>query len=142
MQELIALHRYYIWANRLRIQFDEALQQESKAGVVPTKDLMRVLVTDSNIFMSYWYSALFVVVEGWGRLQLSDSRIGTLLSSPNVTLLKNYRHGVSHFQPEYFDPKFLDFVTAKGIVPWVRELNLAFGAFFLARLGSGQSERS
>lgn len=134
MQELYALHRYYMWANRLRIQFDEALQREVEAGQFQNQNLSRVMVKDSSIFMSYWYSALFVVVEGWGKLQLSDPRVGALLSSSNVSLLKDYRHAVSHYFPEYFDSKFLNFIEAKGAVSWVRELNLAFGAYFLARL--------
>jgi len=49
------------------------------------------LVHDPGIFMSYWYGALFVVIEGWRELQLSDPSIEPLLASDNVDLLKRYR---------------------------------------------------
>jgi hypothetical protein len=132
MEELASLHRYYIWANRLRIAFDEAARREYESGGAESSNDM--LVRDSMVFLSHWYAALFVVIEGWGRLSLSDSKVGTLLSSPNVTLLKEFRHGVSHFEPTYFSSRFIDFFKAKDIVPWVRELNLAFGAYFLSRM--------
>jgi hypothetical protein len=133
MEELASLHRYYIWANRLRLAFDDAARREYESGASDNHGDM--LVRDSMVFLSHWYAALFVVIEGWGRLSLSDSKVGSLLSSPNVGLLKEFRHGVSHFEPTYFSPRFIDFFAAQGIVPWVRELNLAFGAYFLNRMG-------
>jgi hypothetical protein len=50
--------------------------------------------------MSYWYAALYVVIEGWRDLGLADATIDALLQSPNVDLLKRYRNGVFHFQKD------------------------------------------
>jgi hypothetical protein len=47
-------------------------------------------IHDPGIFMSYWYGGLYVVVEGWRELRLSDPKIDALLTSQNVNLLKRY----------------------------------------------------
>ena len=85
--------------------------------------------------MSYWYGGLFVVIEGWKELQLSDSVIDGLLASPNVELLRRYRNGVFHFQRDYHDQRFHEFMT-QGIdeIVWVRALNEQFGRFFLEQI--------
>jgi hypothetical protein len=129
MEKLLALHRYYIWANRLREHFDSAVSTLT-ASTRPEA----VFIDDRGLFLSHWYAALFVVVEGWQEVQLSDPEINTLLSSPNVDLLRRFRNGVCHYQRNYNDPRFLDLVQAQGVVPWVRQLNLAFGRYFLQKL--------
>jgi hypothetical protein len=95
-----SLHRYYIWANRMRVHFDDKLlvvsEQLRKAPERYTYEFI-----EANLYMSYWYGGLYVVIEGWQRLRLSDSTIDELLASPNVRLLKKYRNGVFHFQKAY-----------------------------------------
>jgi len=85
--------------------------------------------------MSYWYGGLYVVIEGWIELALQDKAVNTLLNSPNVDLLKRYRHGVFHFQKEYYDKRFTEFITeGQNCVVWVRQLREAFSNYFLEKL--------
>jgi hypothetical protein len=35
-------------------------------------------------YVGYWFASLYVVVEGWRAIGLSDERVDGLLSSPNV----------------------------------------------------------
>ena len=87
---------------------------------------------ESRLYMSYWYGGLYVVIEGWKQLKLVDVAVNQLLESPNVGLLKRYRHGVFHFQQNYNDKKFLDFIVeGENCVEWIRQLNQEFGRFFL-----------
>ena len=126
-----ALHRYYIWANRMRTSFDELLQEKQLA----TKPLRKGWDIEANLYMSYWYGGLYVVVEGWKELGLRNDVIDNLLKSPNVELLRRYRNGVFHFQKEYHDERFLGFMRdGRDAVEWVRSLNLEFGRVFLHRL--------
>ena len=129
MTELIALHRYYIWANRLREHFDSAV-----SALPPSARAEAVFVDDRGLFLSFWYAALFVAIEGWQELELADPDIDALLSSPNVDLLRRFRNGVYHYERNYNDPRFLDLLQAQDVVPWVRRLNLAFGRYFLQQL--------
>lgn len=131
MTDLLALHRYYIWANRLREHFDSAI------AVMPLSDQPeRMFADDQGLFLCYWYAALYVVVEGWQELKLADTEIDALLTSPNVDLLRRFRNGVCHYQRNYSDPRFLDLMQAQGVVPWVRPLNQAFGRYFFLNLAS------
>ncbi|MCK5595602.1 hypothetical protein KAI19_05435 [bacterium] len=122
---VVTLHRYYIWANRMRTHFDEVLKSgyktiESEKGI------------EVFLYMSYWYGGLYVVIEGWEELNLSDSKIDNLLNSSNVDLLRRYRNGVFHFQEKYYDKRFLEFmIEGENCANWVRELNKEFGRFFL-----------
>ena len=134
MEDILALHRYYIWANRLREHFDVAI---SRTPLGSNANSQTYFADDVGLFMSHWYAALYVVVEGWKKLELSDPQLDQLLSAPHIELLKRYRNGVYHFQKNYFDPRFSELFEAKeakSVAPWVRELNLGFGRYFLERL--------
>lgn len=121
-----SLHRYYIWANRMRVHFDEILEDDSKDKKI--RDI------ETNMYMSVWYGLLYVVIEGWQKLKLSNKVIDDLLRSDNVQLLKRYRHGTFHFQKRYDDVRFQDFFEKDGTPEWVRSLNKEFGRWFLDEL--------
>jgi hypothetical protein len=126
--EILTLHRYFIWTNQMRAHFDEILSEQQ----CPFEGAAFI---KSILYMSYWYGGLYVVIEGWQKLGLSDIRINELLKSPNVRLLKRYRHGVFHFQRNYHDKRFDEFMS-QGVdeVAWVRTLNEQFGRYFLEQL--------
>lgn len=118
---IFTLHRYFIWANAMRTHFDEVLTQ-------PRNDGWEIR---TRMYMSYWYAGLYVVIEGWRKLHLTDPAIDGLLDSPNVALLRRYRHGVYHFQKDYDDPRFIEFISeGEDVVSWVRSLNEQFGRYF------------
>ena len=56
---LVTLHRYYIWANRLREYFDGALAAH---GPLSASDFPIWFADDLGLFLSHWYAALYVVV--------------------------------------------------------------------------------
>jgi hypothetical protein len=129
--ELFTLHRYFIWANRMRTHFYDLLAKERD----PSTGTAQI---ESFLYMSYWYAGLYVVIEGWQELHLSDSVIDGLLQSPNVKLLRRYRNGVFHFQSDYNDQRFEEFMTqGTDEVAWVRVLNEQFGRYFLEQLNRG-----
>lgn len=98
-REILTLHRYFIWANRMRTEFEGVLERQRIGnGVFPI---------EAHMYMSLWYACLYVVIEGWNTLGLNDEAISVLLKSHNVSLLKRYRNGVFHFQRRYFDQRFL-----------------------------------
>jgi hypothetical protein len=128
MNEKIALHRYWIWANALRTHFDKIIMNNTD---LQHKKGIRWFADYEGVFLSHWYSALYVVVEGWKELRLTDKEINRLLESPNVERLRRFRNGVCHFQPDYLDKKFLGFMAEPTSVEWVRTLNREFGRYFL-----------
>jgi hypothetical protein len=127
-----ALHRYYIWANGMRTHFDYYIKRKNQMD--PS-----IYKIKTNMYMSLWYAALYVVIEGWTTLKLSDPLIDELLKEPYVKLLRKYRNGVCHFQKKYYDERFLEIMgqnkfSAQDSARWVRELNLEFGRYFLSNL--------
>jgi hypothetical protein len=104
---IVALHRYLIWAAQMDTNFKHLLPQGAKATSWWDTDFIA-----SVMYMSYSYATLYVVIEGWRQLKLTDPTIDDLLRSPNVNLLRRFRNGAYHFQPEYFDGRLTDFTAA------------------------------
>lgn len=132
MEEIIALHRYYICANRFRTLFDSLfpLPQDWQENRTPQHSLHG----DLGIFMNHWYAGLYTVVEGWRELKLSDPKIDKLIHSDNVHLLRKFRNTVYHYQRDYYDKRYLEFLQgAMEKVPWIWELNRELGLYFLKR---------
>ncbi len=130
--EIHTLHRYFIWANRMRTHFDEILQKISELENHQEKnDEAKKFEIESFMYLSLWYATLNTVIEGWQELGLKDPGIELLLQSNNSKLLKKYRHGVLHFQRNYFDQRFVGFMESNDSVEWVRNLNKEFGRYFL-----------
>ena len=120
--EVFTLHKYFIHANFMRHRFFEKAVAEG-----PAKEL----VSESKLFMDAWYVGLYVVIEGWKTLNLTDSTIDELLRSPNGELLRRYRNGICHFQRKYFDDRFMALIQEKSVVMWLQVLNREFGRFLL-----------
>jgi hypothetical protein len=133
-EELLSLHRYYIWANRMREHFDQVIRRRGQTGL---ESILGDGTMDTEImmYMSLWYGGLYVVVEGWQKLGLSDPEIDPLLSSPNTAKLRIYRHGTFHYQKNYWSETFLKFMRdGESTATWVRQLTKAFGRYFLVTM--------
>ena len=124
-----ALHRYFIWADRMRFHFDQELGKRGQS--VPSTDPPTI---EEFMYMSMWYAQLYAVVEGWRELKLRDRKVDGLLDqSEHIELLRRYRNGVNHFQKDYFDLRFTEFVAKENSAAWVRTLNKALSDYFLSR---------
>jgi len=69
-----ALHRYFIWANRMRHHLDEIINRAKISPALDERDGI-----ETFLYMSYWYGGLYVVVEGWRELDLHDQEIDGLV---------------------------------------------------------------
>ena len=127
--ELCALHRYWIWSNTLRMKFVATLDSAPKKI-----ENGEGFISENAVFMSYWYTSLYVVVEGYKELKLSDPVVDALLESELVDSLRLYRNGTAHFQKNYFDEKFHSFISQNESAIWVTNLCNALGQFLLEEL--------
>jgi hypothetical protein len=85
-EEEYTLHRYYIWADRMRLHFDQELRRRNT-----TSDQLELSV-EEFMYISLWYAQLYTVVEGWKNLRLQDSVVDNLLlQTDQVDLLRRYR---------------------------------------------------
>jgi hypothetical protein len=96
--QLLTLHRYFIWAERMRFHFERSLLIDDEPRLAK-KDLLEEPhnLINGFMFMSLWYALLYSVVEGWKALKLQDGEVDRLLSAPDVSLLREYRNSALHF---------------------------------------------
>ncbi len=124
MHELFSLHKYFVYQDTIRLQFEKYLMNKelnnSKAY--------------TNIYLDLWYGTLFVVAEWWKELRLEDDKINSLLKSSNYELLRRYRNCVFHFQKDWHDPRFDDFHKEDSTVDWTIKLHTELWRFFLEKI--------
>ena len=136
-EAVFTLHRYFIWANKMREHFYEKVKLV--VALPEPRDRFASETIEADLYMSFWYGELYVVIEGWQELKLTDPSIDSLLASPNVDLLRLYRNGVFHFQKDYFDKRFMGFMKdGQEPAAWAGALNRAFGTYFLSRKGNNE----
>jgi len=123
---VFTLHRYFLQANRMRTLFYAQLQADGAAAADSDG------WTEQFVDMALWYGCLYVVIEGWQELGLTDPGVDALLDLEKTARLKRFRNGVFHFQANYWDERFVAFMQQDAAsAQWARELNSAFGRFFL-----------
>jgi hypothetical protein len=111
----------------MRTHFDECLNECSKDESKYDHDMSIEL----TMYMSLWYGMLYVVIEGWRKMNLKDAQVDLFLKNKNVERLKDYRNGTFHFHERYWNRKIKPFLTEQTSADWVRKLNLEFGRYFL-----------
>ena len=115
-------HKYFIWADTMRLQLDRILLRKRRT----TRDTLKLVM-----YRSLWYGMLYAVIEGIKRLNIKDSRINRLLKSRNTYLLEGFRHSVLHYQTEYHEERFVNFLNKKSTDRWVRRLHFEIGRYFI-----------
>jgi hypothetical protein len=95
---------------------------------------IRFLLSDTGLFMSSWYAALQVVVEGYKELKLKDSIIDELLESPHFQDLRRFRNGTYHFQKGCLSPKLTEIHEDPDHVEWLRSLHRSLGGYLLDKV--------
>jgi hypothetical protein len=126
-KDIMALHRYFMWGGEMAGHY-RTLRDEARS------DQERVDANFLRPYMPYWFATTYILIEGWKRLQLEDVTVDALLSKQEyVKLVKRYRHGVFHFHPEYYDPKFREmWDRGHESADWVLDVWNAFDRFFRA----------
>jgi len=66
---------------------DEALKSRT-----PSTERFQV-----EMYLDYWYAAIFAAVDGYEKLALTDPEVERLRNDPLYTKLRSYRAGVYHF---------------------------------------------
>lgn len=126
------LYSHWIKADSINYHLRRSLRHGPEVESGMTDDLNALAQTISTMHaLSVWYGLLWVVVEGYRELKLSDEKIDALLASDDMTSsFRRFRNAVFHFQGEPLSPKLIDFITAPASEKWVNELNRSFNRFF------------
>ena len=125
--KLVLLHRYYLWAYRMRAHLVEL-------GRAPVKtEELRQWSVRTTMYTGMWLSHLQVVVEGWEKLKLTDATVDALLAAPYKPKLRTLRNALFHFD---IKNEGLDILALPGIdqvtIEWAAALHDAIGDWFMA----------
>jgi hypothetical protein len=133
----IALHKHWITADAVSYHLRRSVEGEPDSTLgVSAQSLELATVLSNFAVVSVWYALLYVVIEGYRELSLTDTKLDELLSSEEfVESLRRFRNAVFHYQENPTPPKLLEFLTAPDSEKWINELNLSFKRYFERQLG-------
>lgn len=131
MNQETSLYRYYLYAVLMKENLNKENPGEFVKGLNnhPSSTYL-ILSSPVGIYMTYFYSALYVVAEGWKDLKIEDEKINKLLESSNLDNLKRFRNGTFHFQKSFLSPKLFEFLKVPDSEKWIKQLYKEFGRFF------------
>ena len=131
--KIATLYRYYLYAVVMRENFKNQKIEDfiNKLDNHPTSVLL-FFSSEAGIYMTYLYSAIYLVIEGWKDLKLSDEKINELINSPNTDKLMLLRNDTFHYQKEPLSTKLIQFFGSEeeATEKWINELYGEFGRFF------------
>ena len=65
--EIFNLYKYFIWADSMKHSYENLLNQNVQ-DIIP----IARFEAEYNLYISYWFGGLYVVIEGWKELKLKD----------------------------------------------------------------------
>jgi hypothetical protein len=75
----------------------------------------------ASAHMTIWLALLYVVIEGWRKWNFFDQSLDSLLASPYVAELKQYRHAIFH-ATEFDQRAVLEFEGSSERTQWTGEM--------------------
>lgn len=134
-EDLLLLHRHWMWANQQRETFERLLGEQAEE--IPLNGVAG-LATKQFGFMFFWYSLLWAVIEA-----CIDPKEGR-----NVDLLGPFRADIDQLAPTLrvcrnailhvprrgalLDARIIALVSKPGSAPLIRRVSRGFGRLFLA----------
>lgn len=134
---MAALHMRRILTECFDDPTEKEILRNANAGLFGgnTVSLALIPTTRIGITMGIFHGLVYVVIEGWKEIGLSDPEIDKLLASPNVDLLRRFRNGVFHFQGDgLVSDKLAEFCKSPDAFAWVTTLMKAYGRYFAAEM--------
>jgi hypothetical protein len=131
--KIFTLYRYYLYAVVMRDNLNkENLGDFIKQLNDDISSIFLIFSSRAGVYLTYFYSAIYLVVEGWKDLELSDDDIDNLINSPYIDRLRRFRNATFHYQKEPISPKLLNFfgTEEEATEKWINELYKKIGDFF------------
>ncbi|MBI2815962.1 MAG: hypothetical protein HYX72_03385 [Acidobacteria bacterium] len=132
--DIITLYRYFAYAAHMRDLFRREISADWLKMLSADKSgLVLFFYSAPGIYFLYSYSGIYLVIEGWRDLNLSDPKIDELLNSPFVERLRLFRNATFHYQREPMSWKHLQFFGTgeEQTEKWLNELYSELERFFL-----------
>ncbi len=133
--KLFSLHGHWCIANATRIFIGVEIPDKDIDPTLPEELLKLGNFASSLCRMAVSYSLLYVVVEGYQQLELSNQDIDELLKNKEyVNHLRRFRNAIFHYQDDPIPKKVKTFLDAEDSEIWITSLYRAFDRFFMKNL--------
>jgi hypothetical protein len=137
VNQIVLLHRHWIWANLQRRRFDELLPSAPS----PSHD-EAFLASEAYGSMYLWYGLLWVVIEGFqvrsidlrGRFADDIERL--------APTLRPCRNAIFHVPERNHDPRLFKPMEMPDSVPTISRVSTGFGRLFLAEAAARRVDES
>ena len=138
-EELMILHRHWMWANICRISFDKELlkikNQDQTLDINPT----RFFADRVGAFMCMWYGLLYSVLEEILNRKLSIQ--GLECSGEIINELRLFRNAVFHPQKKYWTDKIFKLIEKNDSATRIREIHSALGSFLYEEINNREERK-
>lgn len=130
--KLVALHKHWITADAIQYHMRRSIGRGPEIDVRLSPDIAEFAQAHSAFLMlSVWYGLLYVVIEGYQNLGLSDAPLDTLLSDlDRVSALRRFRNATFHYQEDPISKKIIEFLDAPESEIWINNVNRALKNYF------------
>lgn len=131
--EIITLYRYFAYAAHMRDLFRREVNEDwLKMLSADMSGLILFLFSAPGVYLIYSYSGIYLVIEGWKDMKLSDPKINELLESPCVDRLRLFRNATFHYQKDFISRKHLQFfgTEEEQTEKWLNKVYSEFERFF------------
>jgi hypothetical protein len=118
----LSLRQRYRWSVVLYEPLKPLIDRELRGQPLSAKETQH-----ADALANFWLASLWVLVEGWNMLGLSQASVDSCLADPHCTTLKQFRNFVFEFESEYVDPRESQLHAGrKKTIAWANELVSAF----------------
>jgi hypothetical protein len=127
------LYRYFLYAVVMRDNLKkEDIESFLKSLEDDASSVLLFFSSPIGVYLTSYYSSIYLIIEGWRDLKLSDTKIDKLISSPYTDRLRLFRNATFHYQKEPLSPKLVQFFGPKedDTEKWINELYMEFGNYF------------
>lgn len=131
--EVITLYRYFAYAAHMRDLYGREVSEDwLKMLSADMSGLLLFFYSAPGIYLLYSYSGIYLVIEGWKDLKLSDPKIDELLNSHFVDRLRLFRNATFHYQKDPISWKHLQFfgTEEEQTEKWLNNLYSELERFF------------
>jgi hypothetical protein len=121
VSRMLSWGRYLYWSELMRHRWDEYMTQHGDKAPIPG------FLAASG----FWGGSLYVVIEGWDQMKLTDQVIDALLRQrTNKEGLKKLRKAMFDFHPSFFSQDLMNFTRTDDMTLWQITLHEEFCRFF------------
>lgn len=132
--QLVSLHKYWMYSNRMAMLFkgtrgemSKTLENSDFQSMPPFLKIQSVFLSDFGIFKAFWYGSLYVVIEGYKDLKLISKNVDQLMNNDFIDKLRLFRNATFHYQKDNYSEKLFKVDKSDEFTNWIYKFHDVIG---------------